>query len=159
MFGLGVWMTNLTYYDAWYHRAPTLHKSIGILLLFALVFRLIWRLVNARPRIMGTNWEQLVALGVHRLHYLLLFSVMLTGYLIPTAKGVGIDVFGWFVLPATLTIDKHAADLIGDAHHWLAWSAMGLAMLHTGAALKHHFIDRDATLLRMLGIQQPRRET
>jgi len=159
MFGLGVWMVDLNYYDAWYHRAPELHKSAGMLLLITLLFRFTWRLANPLPRIMGQHWERCVALAVHRLHYLLLFAVMLTGYLIPTAKGAGIDVFGWFTVPATLTFDKQAADLIGHAHRWLAWSAIGLALLHTGAALKHHFIDRDATLMRMLGIQTQRRTT
>ncbi len=159
MFALGLWMVDLSYYDAWYHRAPALHKAIGILLLITLLFRLIWRLTNPVPHIMGPSWERCAALAVHRMHYVLLFALMLSGYLIPTAKGAGIDVFGWFTVPATLSFDRQAADMIGDLHRWLAWSAIGLAAMHTLAALKHHFIDRDATLTRMLGMQHTRRIT
>ncbi|MDQ6982812.1 MAG: cytochrome b/b6 domain-containing protein, partial [Mariprofundus sp.] len=118
--------------------------------------------INTRPELMGAWWEQVVALSVHRLHYVLMFTVLISGYLIPTAEGVGVDVFGWFTVPATLTFDKQQADLIGNdlignnligKIHWAsAWAMMGLAGLHSGAALKHHLIDKDITLLRMLGI-------
>lgn len=48
LFAVGVWMVELTYYSTWYKTAPHLHKSIGILLLAATIFRLVWRLVNPR---------------------------------------------------------------------------------------------------------------
>jgi len=152
MFALGVWMTDLNYYDTWYHRAPELHKSIGMLLLFALTFRLGWRLLGERPALLGLWWEKLIALAVHRMHYLLMFTVMLSGYLIPTAEGIGIDIFGWLTVPATFTFDKQQADMIGIIHRLSAWGMIGLAGLHSAAALKHHFVDRDITLVRMLGI-------
>ncbi|MDX8407322.1 MAG: cytochrome b [Mariprofundaceae bacterium] len=152
MFALGVWMTDLDYYHSWYHRAPELHKSVGMLLLFLLVFRFCWRLANARPQLLGLCWEKIIALAVHRLHYVLMFTVMLSGYLIPTAEGIGIDIFGWFTIPASFTFDKQQADLIGIIHRLSAWGMIGLAGLHSAAALKHHFVDRDITLLRMLGI-------
>jgi len=152
MFALGFWMTDLTYYDRWYHDAPEIHKGIGILLLIVLLFRFVWRLINTRPELMGAWWEQVVALLVHRLHYVLMFTVLISGYLIPTAEGVGVDVFGWFTVLATLTFDKEQADLIGKIHWISAWAMMGLAGLHAGAALKHHLIDKDITLLRMLGM-------
>ncbi len=154
MFGLGLWMVELGYYDSWYHDAPYIHKAIGMLLLFALIFRFGWRLSNKRPNLMGAAWEQFVALVVHRLHYLLLFAITITGYLIPTAEGVGIDVFGWFTVPASYSFTKTEADLIGQIHLYVAWAVIGLAAAHAGAALKHHFIDKDITLLRMLGISQ-----
>jgi len=154
MFGLGVWMRTLGYYDRWYHEAPYIHKGVGILLLLLLLVRLAWRLANTRPELLGAAWEKTIALFVHRSHYVLLFAVMLTGYLIPTAEGVGIDVFGWFTVPATLTYTKAEADVIGLLHKYLAWAVIGLAGLHAAAAIKHHFVDRDATLLRMLGLSR-----
>lgn len=153
MFGLGVWMVDLGYYDTWYHRAPELHKSVGMILLLLLIFRWLWRQFNVRPELVGQWWEQLAALSVHRLHYLLLLAVMVTGYLIPTAEGVAIDVFGWFSVPAAFTFDKQQTELIGALHRYLAWSAVGLAGLHAAAALKHHFVDRDNTLRRMIGMK------
>jgi len=155
MFALGWWMTGLDYYDHWYHSAPQLHKSIGILLLLLLIIRLGWRLANVRPQLLGLWWEQKIALAVHRLHYLLLLIVMISGYLIPTAEGGGIDVFGWFTVPATFTFDQAQADFIGDIHWWSACSAMALVAAHAAAALKHHFVDRDHTLLRILGMAEP----
>jgi len=152
MFALGIWMVELNYYDAWYHDAPYMHKSLGMLLFGMLVFRFAWRLLNTRPTLMGEAWEKVVALTVHRLHYVLLLVLFVSGYFIPTAEGVGIDVFGWFVIPASLSFDKTKADLIGLIHQYAAWTVMALAAAHAGAALKHHFIDKDKTLLRMLGI-------
>ena len=49
MFGLGLWMVTLSYYDGWYHQAPELHKSIGVLLMLGLVFRVIWRHISPPP--------------------------------------------------------------------------------------------------------------
>lgn len=151
MFGLGLWMVELDYYDSWYHDAPYIHKAVGMLLLFALTFRFVWRLVNTRPDLMGVAWERFIALLVHRMHYLLLFAITITGYLIPTAEGVGINVFGWFTVPASFSFTKTEADLIGLIHLYIAWAVIGLAAAHAAAALKHHFIDKDITLLRMLG--------
>ena len=154
MFGLGLWMVELNYYDSWYHDAPYIHKAVGMLLLFALIFRLGWRFINIRPDLMGEVWEKFIALLVHRIHYLLLFAITITGYLIPTAEGVGIDLFGLFTVPASLSFSKEQADLIGLLHLYIAWAVIGLAGAHAGAALKHHFIDKDITLLRMLGINK-----
>jgi len=153
MFALGLWMRTLGYYDAWYHDAPWIHKSVGILLLLMLLFRFGWRMYNTRPKLLGAAWEQTIALMVHRMHYILLFALMITGYFIPTAEGVGIDVFGWFTVPAMTTLDKNTADLIGLIHGYLAWAAMALAAIHALAALKHHLIDDDITLRRMLGLR------
>lgn len=49
MFALGLWMVTLSYYDGWYHQAPEIHKSIGILLMMALIVRIIWRLYSPPP--------------------------------------------------------------------------------------------------------------
>ena len=48
MFALGLWMVSLGYYDVWYHRAPEIHKSIGILLFIVLAVRMIWRWLSPR---------------------------------------------------------------------------------------------------------------
>lgn len=152
MFGLGVWMVELDYYDAWYHRAPWVHRSVGLLLLGLLVFRLAWRWINIVPEIMGRPWERVVALWVHRGHYLIMFALMISGYLISTADGRGIDLFGWFEVPALLPAEKGREELAGLVHRIVAWGLMGYVAMHAAAALKHHFIDKDATLLRMLGM-------
>ena len=55
MFALGLWMVTLSYYDGWYHQAPELHKSIGILLMMGLVIRVVWRLFSPPPAIVITT--------------------------------------------------------------------------------------------------------
>jgi cytochrome b561 len=152
MFVLGIWMVGLEYYDTWYHKAPWIHRSVGMLLLFLLIFRSVWRLTNPVPEIMGAWWEKIIALWVHRGHYLFMFAVIISGYLISTALGKGVDLFGWFEIPALLPVDKGRETTAGTLHMYLAWAFMGYIGMHAAAALKHHFIDRDVTLLRMLGI-------
>jgi len=152
MFALGVWMVTLDYYDAWYHRAPELHKSIGMLLLILLLFRFGWRLTNKRPELMGRAWEKIVALATHRVHYLLMFAITLSGYFIPTAEGKGIEIFNWFAIPALFSFEKQQVNFIGQLHLISAWALIGLAAIHAAASLKHHIVDGDATLARMLGI-------
>ncbi|PKH26290.1 cytochrome b [Enterobacterales bacterium CwR94] len=153
MFALGLWMVGLGYYDNWYHQAPELHKSIGITLFAVMVIRLVWRFVSPPPKPLSSYSPAVrySAIIAHWLLYGVLFAILITGYLISTADGEGISVFGLFTVPATLTGAGSQADLAGDVHLWLAWSVVILSVLHGLAALKHHFIDRDITLKRMLG--------
>lgn len=153
LFALGLWMRELDYYDPWYHRAPEIHKSIGILLLIALLVRVFWRFLSPSPPAPASHSARLrkaTKLG-HLALYGLLFAVIVAGYLISTAEGKPISVFGWFDVPASLSGLPEQADVAGEIHLFLAWSLVVLAGLHALAALKHHFLDRDATLLRMLG--------
>jgi cytochrome b561 len=79
--------------------------------------------------------------------------LFLSGYLIVTAKGDPLTVFDWFSIPALLTDQKGWSDWMGAVHLWAGWLIILLASLHALAALKHHFIDRDGTLKRMLAIK------
>lgn len=153
MFALGLWMVTLGYYDNWYHQAPELHKSIGMVLFAVMILRLIWRFVSPPPKPLS-SYSPLVrysAVAAHLLMYVILFSIFITGYLIATADGKPIEVFGLISVPASLAGSGEQADLAGDIHLWLAWSVVIISLLHGLAALKHHFIDRDITLKRMLG--------
>jgi len=154
MFVLGIWMVGLEYYDDWYHRAPWVHRSVGMLLFFLLLFRFFWRVSNPVPEIMGAWWEKLIALWVHRGHYLFMFAVIISGYLISTSLGKGFDLFDWFEVPALFAADKGRETTAGFVHMLLAWGFMGYIAMHAAAALKHHIIDKDVTLLRMLGINK-----
>ncbi|MBW1213700.1 cytochrome b [Pantoea allii] len=155
MFALGLWMVGLSYYDTWYHNAPEIHKSIGVMLMLALIIRLLWRVISPPPKPLSSysTAVRISAVVAHWLLYSLLIAILFSGYLISTADGKPISVFGWFSLPALLTGAGEQADLAGDIHLWLAWSIVILSGLHGLAALKHHFIDRDITLKRMLGLR------
>lgn len=154
LFSLGLWMVELSYYDAGYRWGPYWHKSMGLLLFALMLLRLIWRLWSTDPAPLPSHarWERLSAKLVHGLLYLLIFAVMISGYLISTADGRAIEVFNWFAVPALFYGLPNQEDVAGLIHKWLAYALLGLALLHALAALKHHFIDKDRTLKRMLGL-------
>jgi cytochrome b561 len=153
LFALGLWMVGLDYYSTWRKDAPELHKSIGLVLLAVMVLRVLWRFISPPPPELE-SYSRMTRLGAkfgHSFLYVALFAVMIAGYLISTADGVGISVFGLFEVPALVSGLPDQADTAGVIHLYLAWVLVIFSGLHALAALKHHFIDRDATLTRMLG--------
>ena len=149
LFALGLWMVDLNYYHPWYQRGPAWHKGLGILMLGVLLVHLAWRAINSDPVAIGAPWEQTLARWVHNLLNGLLLAVLISGYLISTADGRSIEVFGWFSVPASLYGLENQEDLAGFIHAMLAYLLIGLAGMHALAALKHHFIDGDEILKRM----------
>ncbi|HCS2197279.1 TPA: cytochrome b, partial [Shigella sonnei] len=112
-----------------------------------------WRVISPPPGPLPSYspMTRLAAKAGHLALYLLLFAIGISGYLISTADGKPISVFGWFDVPATLADAGAQADFAGALHFWLAWSVVVLSVMHGFMALKHHFIDKDDTLKRMLG--------
>jgi cytochrome b561 len=153
LFALGYWMVDLDYYHEWYKQAPDIHRSVGILLFATMALRVFWRLMNAKPEPLPTHsrFEVLAAHGAHLLLYLLVFTAMISGYLISTADGSSISVFGWFDVPSVTGRIKGMEDTAGLVHYWVTWAIVGLASVHALAALKHHVYDKDDTLRRILG--------
>ncbi len=153
LFGLGYWMVGLDYYSSWYKTAPDLHKSTGLVLLALMLVRLLWRWLSPPPPALPDHGRmtRLASKLGHGFLYLGLLLLMLSGYLISTADGRAIEVFGLFSVPATLTAIPNQEDVAGLVHEYLAWALVIFAGIHALAALKHHFIDRDRTLVRMFG--------
>lgn len=156
MFMLGLYMVELTYYDRLYNSLPFVHKSIGILQVPLFVFWLYWRLSNPSPRSLAVNsrFGQVLAKLVHSLFFLLLALILFSGYLIPTANGSAISVFGLISVPASITSIPQQADYAGLVHKFLSYGMIAMVLVHAAAALKHHVIHRDQTLRRMLGLLQ-----
>ena len=149
-FTSGWWMVGLNYYSDWYKTAPFIHKSVGVLLLLLTMVRLCWKASNMSPNAVGNAFEQFMAKAAHTVLYLLIFVICVSGYLISTADGRGIEVFNWFVLPSFGELFVQQADTVGLIHKFSAYGLMGLVLLHALAARKHHFIDKGNTLKRML---------
>jgi len=151
LFGLGLWMTDLGYYDDWYTKAPTLHEGGGVIFFVLLVVRILWRLMNRMPQALNNHkpWEKKAAYLAHNILNLLLIMITLSGYLIVTAKGDALLVFNFFTIPASLSGFSNQADISGDIHYFAAWVLIVFSIAHALAALKHHFIDKDETLKRM----------
>lgn len=154
LFGLGLYMVGLSYYDPLYRTLPQWHKDLGALLVLLMLARLGWRRFTAPPRPLSgrTPWERRLARLTHALLYLLPLALAVFGYLISSADGRPLRLWGdTLAVPALPAAMENQEDLAGSIHLWLAWTLIGLAVLHALGALKHHFIDRDRTLVRMLG--------
>ena len=150
LFGLGVWMVDLGFYDSWYHKAPDLHKALGVLTFFLLLPRLVYALMHKKPQ-QASTWSTRASQVTHVLMYLLLVVIFVSGYLIATAAGDAVSVFGWFDVPALPALIEQQADIAGDVHQYAAWSLIGLIGLHIAAALKHAWLNKDDVMQRMWG--------
>lgn len=152
LFGLGVYMVDLGYYDPWYHRAPALHISIGLVLLILMLARVLWRLFSAQPAPLPSHspLTRMLARGMKYLLYLCVAVMIVTGYLVTTADGKPASLFGWLDFPATVRLGPTGVDRAGLIHEIVAWILILSAALHALAALIHHFKIRDRTLIRML---------
>lgn len=154
LFALGWYMVDLTYYDSLYNTLPAIHKSVGMLVALVFLFRIVWLRVSPAPEpLQGSSRFEIIASRLmHAILYILIALIILSGYLISTADGSGIDVFNVFAVPATITGIPQQEDIAGLIHEYLAYILIGLVLVHAAAALKHHFVDRDNSLRRMLGI-------
>lgn len=154
LFALGFWMVTLDYYHPWYQTGPEWHISLGVLLAVIVVVRLVYRLASGGPGAIpsqaGARWQQMVAHVVHGALYALLIAIFLSGYFVVTAEGDPVPVFNWFELPPLGLAQEISADTAGWVHEISAYVLMGLVVVHALAAIKHHFLDRDGTLMRMI---------
>ena len=159
LFGVGLWMVDLSYYSEWYRTAPDLHKSFGLTLLALTLFRIIWKLINPSPKPLSSNkLETIAGKLAHFAIYALLLTIMVSGYLISTADGRGIEWFWLFEVASLGEFVPNQEDIAGDIHEWAAYILIGLVVVHIIAALKHHFIDKDKTLVRMMKVQKEYQE-
>jgi cytochrome b561 len=150
LLGVGLWMTELK-------NSPTKievytwHKWVGLTVLGLAALRLLWRLYRRPPApLPAPTWQLRTAAGTHGLMYLLMLAMPVTGWLQNSASGFPLSWFGLFKVPALIARDREAFALWQQVHEWLAWTLMALIALHVAASIKHHLIDRDGTLTRML---------
>jgi cytochrome b561 len=152
LFGIGVYMRNLDYYSPWYHRAPEIHIALGLLIFVLMSLRLLWRSRSTAPESIPTiSKSNLFAANAVKIAlYAIVFVICISGYFITTAEGQGASFFGLFSVPPSVEFSAQNIDRAGAIHKYLAWGLMGIVLLHAAAALFHHFIKRDTTLVRML---------
>lgn len=128
------------------------HKSTGMLILALLALRLLWRLSNRVPALPSemAAWERAGAHLSHFLLYVLMIALPVTGWVISSASNVPFRIFWTVPLPAIVAPDKATADLFATVHGWLVTLLALVLVAHIGAALRHHYVKRDAVLARML---------
>lgn len=129
-----------------------LHKSMGLAVLALVALRLLWRLYAGAPApVPGTpRWQHVAATVVHWAMYALLLAIPLAGWAYNSASNFPLQWFGLFNLPPLVAPDPGMRAFWRELHGWLAFSLAVLALGHAAAALKHHYLDRDDTLRRML---------
>ena len=133
-------------------RVFALHKSIGLTILALVLLRIAWRLSERRPADPPTmpRWQRRVAHGLHLALYVLIVAIPLSGWWFNSAANAPLVWFGWIDVPSlTGGLDplwKPRALLL---HQTLFWVLVALLVLHVGAALWHHFRQRDDVLRRM----------
>ena len=128
------------------------HKWAGVTIFVVVAVRLGWRLLHRPPGLPAAMpaWQRTVATATHVLLYLLMFAVPLSGWLMSSAKGFQTVWFGILPLPDLLAKNAELGKLLAEVHELLNFGMAALVIAHLGAALKHHFMDRDDVLARML---------
>ncbi len=140
----GITPTKLKYYN-W-------HKWIGVTVLALAVLRALWRIAHAAPPLPASipRWQQQISAATHMLLYVLVFAVPLSGYFYSLAAGFKVVYLGVLPLPVLIDPNPTLKPILKAVHFWLNMGMAGLVLMHIAAALKHHLIDRDNVLLRML---------
>ena len=148
-FPLGLYMHDLKLSPTKLH-LYSYHKWIGITVLLLAVLRVLWRATHKPPQLNLPRWQEIGSSIAHTMLYLLMLCVPMTGWLMSSAKGVQTVWLGIVPLPDLVAKDKALGHLLGNVHMILNYTLLVLVVLHVAAALKHHFIERDDVLLRML---------
>lgn len=126
------------------------HKEYGLLVLALVVVRLSWRIINATPQLALPWWEKLAARLVHWAFYGFMFAMPISGWLVTSAAGLPASFFGLFTLPNLIAPNEELLQFFQWAHQWLGYGLIAAIFLHASAALKHHFINKDDILRRMI---------
>ncbi|MDQ5882310.1 MAG: hypothetical protein QG616_2142 [Pseudomonadota bacterium] len=155
LFGVGLYMTGLKL-SPQKLQIYSWHKWAGVTVFLLVLARIAWRIGHPPPPDPAgmPRWQVVAAHGVHHLLYLLMIAIPLSGWLMSSAKGFQTVWFGVLPLPDLLDKNKELGDLLQAVHKFLNYSLAGLVLAHAGAALKHHLIDRDDVLARMLPISR-----
>jgi len=128
------------------------HKSVGLSVLGLALLRLLWRRLNVQPEPPPNEpaVRQMLARANHALLYLLLLCLPLSGWLMSSAANTPVSYFGWLTLPDLVAPNEVLTDRLLIVHAALFWSLAVLVLVHTTAALYHHFVLRDSVLRRMI---------
>lgn len=159
LLSIGKYMTGLDEADPLRFSLTQWHKTFGILVLMLVSLRLIWRVTHDTPEHPeeAPAWEKVAAGLSHFGFYLLMFVVPFTGWLMVSASPLNIDTYLFNVIPwphlppfSELANKELWEHRFHDAHHFSTTAMIILLLLHVGAALKHHWINHDDVLVRML---------
>lgn len=131
------------------------HFMLGLCVFVLVSLRIYARLSGPTPSIKPelARWQHLLAKFMHIALYALMVGMPLLGWLQLSAAGKVIPFFG-YELPALMGENKDLAGIVKDVHEFIGTAGYFLIGIHALAALYHHYVKHDNTLLRML----PRRD-
>lgn len=136
----------------------SVHMTLGQCVLALLVISLVWRMANPPPPPEKTPFGQLVEFAARLTHfalYALLLVVPLLGTMVQLKRGNALPIFAFWQVHSPWPVDRNLARSILQLHGLLADALLILAGIHAAAALVHHWIWRDRTLMRMLPSRAP----
>ena len=128
------------------------HKWAGVTIFLVSAARLLWRLTHPSPALPSSmpGWQRAAANASHHLLYVLFFAAPLTGWLFSSAAGFQTVYFGVLPIPDLLEKNKELSDVLKLVHRFTNYTLAALVAVHAAAAIKHHVVDRDDVLARML---------
>ena len=128
------------------------HKWVGVTVFLLALFRIAWRVTHQPPALPSSmpRLMQIAAHAGHHMLYMLMFLIPLSGWLMSSAKGFQTVWFSILPIPDLIEKNKLLGDLLQTVHVSLNYLFIAVLIGHVGAALKHHFIDKDDILTRML---------
>ncbi|MBC3872383.1 cytochrome b [Undibacterium flavidum] len=128
------------------------HKWLGVSIFGLVALRLLIRLIKGAPAYPDTmqTWEKQLANAMHGMLYVLMITVPLSGYLYTYAAGFPVVYLGLIELPAFIDPHPEWKEGLKELHEMLTTGMLILVGLHFAAALKHHLINKDGILQRML---------
>ena len=142
-----------------------LHKSFGICVLILSVLRLLWRLGHTPPALPKDMkvWEIAAAKFTHIAFYVVMIGMPLLGWAMVSSTELVIPTkifktIPWPDIPG-LPRDNAVSDIFKNLHYWIGRATIILILLHIGAALKHHFINKDNVLGRILPLLRKSSDT
>jgi cytochrome b561 len=128
------------------------HKWAGVTILMLSAARLLWRLSHPAPALPDTMpaWQRAASHASHGMLYVLFFAIPLVGWAYSSAAGFSIVWFGVIPLPDWVPRSRELAEVLKPWHGWLAYALAAVVAVHVAAAFKHHWIDKDQVMARML---------
>ena len=150
-FGLGLYMGELSL-SPFKLRLYSWHKWAGVTIFMLVLIRCLWRITHAAPTLPADipRWQRIAAEASHLALYALMIAIPLSGWLMSSAKGFQTVYFGVLPIPDLLQKNKELGETLALVHQALNFTMIGIVILHAAAVLKHHFIDQDDILRRML---------
>ena len=127
------------------------HKGLGVVVLVVVLARLLWRLLHPVPPMSETipAAERRIAAVSHRVIYLLLVVVAVSGYVRVVGEGFPIEMLDALGVPPLIPQMPAVAAWASLVHRFSVFALLALVAVHVAEVLRHHLVLRDGTLGRM----------